>query len=75
MRVVKALASLREARGLNFGLSLHVHPYFVYVSSGGCGESVQCTDSPEPPLLADAISTEISCTGPHIFTDYMYLFL
>ena len=21
-------------RGLNFGLSLHLHPYFVYVSSG-----------------------------------------
>ena len=26
-------------RGLMFGLSLHLHPYFVYVSSEGCGES------------------------------------
>ena len=44
-----------EARGLTFGLSLHLHPYFVYVSS-------KCTF--EPSLLTDAISTKISCTGP-----------
>ena len=36
------------ARGLNFGLSIHLHPYFVYRSS-------------EPLLLADGISKEISC--------------
>ena len=29
------------ARGLNFGLSLHLHPYFVYASSEGSGESAQ----------------------------------
>ena len=28
-----------EARDLNFGLSSHLHPYFVYVSSQGSGES------------------------------------
>ena len=30
----------REARGLKFGLSLHLHPYFVYASTEGSGESV-----------------------------------
>ena len=29
----------RVARGLNFGLSPHLHPYFVYTSSEGSGES------------------------------------
>ena len=28
-----------EARGLNFGLSLDLHPYFMYVSSKGSGKS------------------------------------
>ena len=27
-----------------------------------------CTDSPEPSLLADPISTKISCNGPFIGT-------
>ena len=27
-----------RARGLNVGLSLHPHPYFVYVSREGSGE-------------------------------------
>ena len=26
--------------GLNFGLSLHLHPYFLYASSKGYGKSV-----------------------------------
>ena len=30
----------REARGLNFVLSFHLHPFFVYVSSGGYGECI-----------------------------------
>ena len=29
----------KEARGLYFGLSLHLHPYFMYASSEGSGES------------------------------------
>ena len=37
-----------QARGLNLVLSLHLHPYFVYASSGGSGKSA-------PLLLADAI--------------------
>ena len=28
-----------EARGLNFGLSLHLNPNFLYASSEGSGES------------------------------------
>ena len=28
------------AKGLNLGLSLYLHPYFVYVSREGSGESV-----------------------------------
>ena len=28
-----------NARGLNFGPRLHLHPYFVYASSEGSGES------------------------------------
>ena len=52
-----------EARGLNVCLSFHLHPYFVYGSSEGSSESVH-----EHSLLADAISTKISCTRPSIFT-------
>ena len=29
----------RETRGLNFDLKLHLHPYFVYVSSKGYGQN------------------------------------
>ena len=29
-----------RARALYFGLSLHLHPYFMYVASEGSGESV-----------------------------------
>ena len=28
-----------KAKGLNFGQGLHQHPYFVYMSSEGAGES------------------------------------
>ena len=31
----------RRAGGLNFYLSLHLHPYFVYTSSECSGESAQ----------------------------------
>ena len=30
----------RGAKGLNFGLNLHLHPFFVYVGSNGFCESV-----------------------------------
>ena len=48
-----------KARDRKFGLSLHLHPYFVYVSSEGPGE-------PEHSMLANAISTKVSCAGPYI---------
>ena len=40
---------------LVFGLSLPLLPYFAYARS-------ECS---EPLLLADAISTKISCAGPY----------
>ena len=33
-----------KARVINSGLSLHLHPYIVYVSSKGSGESALCWD-------------------------------
>ena len=41
-----------KARGLNLGLSCHVHSNFVYASSKGSGESAECADLPEPLLLS-----------------------
>ena len=49
------------ARGLKFGLSLHLHPYFVYASSEGSGKS---NDSSEPLLLE--CKTQILCAGTYI---------
>ena len=49
-----------EARGLNFGLCLKLHPYFVYVSSIGSDKYAHCTGSPGPSLLDNMISTQIS---------------
>ena len=43
-----------KAKGLNFGPSFNLYPYFVYQSK---------ESSPEPLLFADAIRIEISCTG------------
>ena len=41
----------KEARGLYFSMSLHLHPYFMYASSEGSSESAHiCADSPEPSL-------------------------
>ena len=37
--VLMAYDVFSKVRGLNFGLSLHQHPYFVYMSSEGSGES------------------------------------
>ena len=41
------------ARGINFGLDLQLHPYFVYANN-------DCADSLEPSLLANTISNTIS---------------
>ena len=56
-----------RARGLNFGLSLHLHPYFVFAISEGCGEGA---DLPKHWLLNIAISTKISYAGPYTFLCY-----
>ena len=45
------------ARGLHLGRSLDLHPYLMYASSDGSGESAHmhiCADSPEPSLLDKA---------------------
>ena len=46
-------------RSINFGLSLHPHPYILYASIEGSGYSAHNADSPEPWLLAAGISTEL----------------
>ena len=51
------------AGGLNFSMSLQLHPFFVYsLSSVGSGKFVICT---EPLLLDNTISTKISYAGLH----------
>ena len=41
MPIINAHADVyRGARGLTFGLSLHLYPYFVYVGSEGSDKSV-----------------------------------
>ena len=51
-------------RGLNFGLSLHLHQFFAYASSEGSDESAHIyADSSEHSLHDNAISTNITCAG------------
>ena len=52
-------------RGLSFGLSLPLLPYFVYVRSEGSGETVGMFRLSEPLLLADAIRIKVLCNGPY----------
>ena len=49
------------ARGINFVMCLHLHPYFMYANSDGSGESVHL-----PQLLNSAITSNISSAGPII---------
>ena len=43
------------------------HPYFVYVSVEGSGQSVHfCTGLHEASLLNNVISTKISCADSYI---------
>ena len=47
--------------GLKFGLRFHLHPYFVYASSKGSGESMGiCAGLSEHTFLYNAIKTKIS---------------
>ena len=49
------------ARGLKFGLSLHLHPYFVYVSSKGSGGSSYLQGLAWPLLPQNEIRINFSC--------------
>ena len=54
--------------GLEFSFLVLVFIYIHTLFLGAVNALVSlciCTDSPEPSLLADAISIEISCTGPN----------
>ena len=58
-RIIKVHADVsRKNRGLNFGQSLNMYLYFVYMSRKALTSLCICTDSPEHSLLADAISTK-----------------
>ena len=50
-----------RVRGLYFGLSLHLHPNFVYTSSEVQASLRMYSDSPEPSLLDNVVSTKIMC--------------
>ena len=51
-----------KARGLNFGLSLYLHPCFMYTSCEGSGEPSMFDDaiSAKPLVLAHIIFLNIS---------------
>ena len=59
------------ARGLNFGMSLHLHIYFMHAINEGSGEPVQLHISPEPSLFENAIITLFSCAGVFRFNAVM----
>ena len=44
-----------------FGLSFSMLPYFVYGGNKGSVENALCTGLSEPLLLANVISTKVSC--------------
>ena len=46
-------------RSLNFDLTLHLHPYFVYVSSKGSKRLFVCAVASKPSLLVYAITSKI----------------
>ena len=59
--------SCSQEQGPN-GLSLHLHPYFVFVSSKGLGETAHFADSQKPSLRNNAIRIivpKIACAGPY----------
>ena len=55
------LQLLSGASGLNFGQHLHLHPYFVYVTSKGSERLCGHASSFEPWLLANTLSSKTSC--------------
>ena len=68
MPVINAHAGVSSwTRCLNFGLSLYLSPYFVYVINEGSGKSAQMRRLACTLLLTDAITTKISYTGPYVW--------
>ena len=62
------------AGDLNCGLSLHVHPYFMYAGSQGSGETVWVR-RPTRALACSptsATSTKIPCAGLFIYVGTIY---
>ena len=55
--------------GLNFGIGLHLHPYFVYAGKSGFGESAYMSS-----LLDNAIHTKFLCSGPNVLNRYLQPF-
>ena len=57
------------ARGLEFGLGHHQHPYFVCTKGEGSGKSAHfCTDSPKPSLLDSELFYDHSVVIPLLST-------
>ena len=56
-----------EGRGLGFGLSHHLHPYFVFKSSEGSDESGYMLAA----CLCDKYQNPL-CTGPKLFISVLY---
>ena len=57
----------RGARGLSFGLSLHLYPYFAYARREGTGGTAH--------MFANAINAKILCAGHFIFKTSMDEFI
>ena len=56
------------ARGLKFSLNLHVHPYFMYVSSKGTDESAHLSRLVWAFVAQQCDSTKISCADSNMFS-------
>ena len=56
-----------RAKGQIFGLSLHLHPYLLYLRSKGSGKSGHLHRLPEPSLLENTIRTKITCVCSSTF--------
>ena len=54
---------LSKETGLNFGLNLHLHPLFVYVSIEGPGESVSSEGFGES-VSSEGLRESVSSEGP-----------
>ena len=76
----------KETSILSHQAGLDIFPVWVFIYSHTfCIQAVNaltsphmwtCAESPEPPLLDDAISTKITCTGLHLqYYTFMFIFI